>query len=293
MNDFVVFILTHGRANNVITMQTLKKCGYTGKTVLVIDNEDETADEYKRIFGAENVYQFDKMAISQTFDTMDIAEDRRTIVYARNACFQIAKELGFRYFLELDDDYTSFEYRYPSEDGKKLLVQGCKNLDKIFASMLEFLRTAKADTVAFAQGGDFIGGIEGGNYNQKVLRKAMNTFFCDTEKPFPFIGRINEDVNTYTRYGSIGWRGFSITDVAIVQKQTQSNKGGMSDVYIDNGTYLKSFYSVMAMPSAVKIGSMGDKHIRFHHKINWENCVPKIVNQCYKKSCESSINSTL
>lgn len=283
MNDFVVFILSHGRANNVVTMQTLKKCGYTGKTIIVIDNEDDTADEYRRIFGPENVYQFDKLAVSKTFDTMDIAEDRRTIVYARNVCFDIAKELGYRYFLELDDDYTSFEYRHPSLDGKKLLVQSCKNLDKIFALMVAFLKASHAKTVAFAQGGDFIGGIEGGNYKQKVLRKAMNTFFCDVENDFKFIGRINEDVNTYTALGSVGWLGLTITDVAIVQKQTQSNKGGMSDVYIDSGTYLKSFYTVMAMPSAVKIGSMGDKHIRFHHKIDWEKCVPKILNQCWQK----------
>ena len=100
MDNFVVFILTHGRADNVITAATLKRCGYTGKTVIVIDNEDETAEEYKKKFGAENVYQFDKKAVSITFDTMDLSEDRRTIVYARNVCFDIARELGYKYFLE-------------------------------------------------------------------------------------------------------------------------------------------------------------------------------------------------
>ena len=289
MKDFVVFILTHGRPNNVITAKTLKKSGYTGRVVIVIDNEDEAADEYKKVFGNENVYIFDKKGISETFDTMDLSEDRRTIVYARNACFSIAEELGCRYFLELDDDYTSFEFRYPDESNKKLLVKSCNNLDKAFEYMIEFLNKTNAKTIAFAQGGDFIGGIEGANYKQRVLRKTMNTFFCDTKNKFNFIGRINEDVNTYTRLGSVGWLGMTITDLAIVQKQTQSNKGGMSDVYIDNGTYLKSFYSVMAMPSAVKIGAMGDKHIRFHHKVNWDLCVPKILNECYKISTNSTI----
>ena len=39
-SDFVAFILTHGRAGSVITDKTLRKCGYTGSIVYVIDNED-------------------------------------------------------------------------------------------------------------------------------------------------------------------------------------------------------------------------------------------------------------
>ena len=33
-NNFAVFILTHGRPDNVKTLQTLKKCGYTGAIYL-------------------------------------------------------------------------------------------------------------------------------------------------------------------------------------------------------------------------------------------------------------------
>lgn len=41
-NDkFAVFILTHGRAENVITVKTLKKAGYTGETYLVIDDTEQ------------------------------------------------------------------------------------------------------------------------------------------------------------------------------------------------------------------------------------------------------------
>lgn len=111
----------------------------------------------------------------------------------------------------------------------------------------------------------------------------MNTFFCDVEKPFKFIGRINEDVNTYTRLGSTGWLGLTITDGQMKQKQTQANRGGMSNVYLDSGTYLKSFYSVMGMPSAVKIAEMGDKHKRIHHNVEWGHCVPMILNEIHKK----------
>ena len=44
-NDFAVFILSHGRANNLITLKTLDKIGYTGKTYIIIDNEDEQEEE--------------------------------------------------------------------------------------------------------------------------------------------------------------------------------------------------------------------------------------------------------
>ena len=33
--DFAVFILTHGRPDNVITFNTLKKANYTGKIYLL------------------------------------------------------------------------------------------------------------------------------------------------------------------------------------------------------------------------------------------------------------------
>ena len=280
-NDFVAFILTHGRAENVITAKTLPKQGYTGRWYIVIDDEDEQEQEYRKIYG-DKVLQFSKKDIAKKFDTMDTQKDRRTIVYARNACFELAKKVGARYFLELDDDYTSFMYRYPNAN--KLMHKDFKRLDDVFTAMVDFLVDTNADTVAFAQGGDFIGGLKSGTYAKKLLRKAMNTFFCDVEKPFKFIGRINEDVNTYTRLGSVGWLGLTVTDGQINQKQTQANKGGMSSVYLDSGTYLKSFYSVMVMPSAVKIAEMGDKNKRIHHNVEWECCVPMILNQKNKKA---------
>lgn len=279
-DNFAIFILTHGRADNVKTVQTLQKCGYTGKYYIVIDNEDDQEQEYRRIYG-DKVIQFDKLAVSKTFDTMDLSEDRRTIVYARNICFELAKKVGVRYFLELDDDYKSFEYRW-IEDGK-LKVKSVSNMDKVCRIMLDFLKDTKALTVAMAQGGDFIGGKDGGNYKRHVLRKAMNSFFCDAENPFRFVGRINEDVNTYVSLGQTGQRIFTVTDVSLTQESTQNNKGGMSDVYLDMGTYLKSFYTVMIAPSCVTVSMMGDKHLRVHHKIRWDNCCPQILSDKWKK----------
>jgi hypothetical protein len=112
----------------------------------------------------------------------------------------------------------------------------------------------------------------------------MNTFICSTDRPFQFFGRINEDVNTYTNLGNRGGLFFTVINVAIIQKQTQSNSGGMTDLYLDSGTYVKSFYSVMYTPSAVKIADMGHTHRRLHHKINWSSAVPVILSEAHRKA---------
>ena len=281
MKNFAVFILSNGRPNNVITLNTLKKCGYTGEWYIVIDNEDKTADEYYKKFGEERVIMFDKLQIAQTFDTADTFNDRKTIVYARNACFDIANKLGIKYFLELDDDYTGFMHRYI--EGQQLRSKITTRLDDIFKMMIDFLNHTGALTVAFVQGGDLIGGLDNNNFHKKILRKAMNSFFCDVDKPFKFLGRVNEDVNTYTLLGQQGKLIMSISEFMLNQKQTQSNAGGMTSTYLDNGTYVKSFYSVMYSPSCVKVAAMGDKHMRMHHQVKWECCTPKILSQKYKK----------
>lgn len=281
-DDFAVFILTHGRPDNVITLKALKKHNYTGRYYIVIDNEDPMAEEYRKTYG-DRVVMFDKLAISRTFDTADNFSDRRTIVYARNACFDIAKNLGLTYFLELDDDYSRFYFKYV-KDGDKLGEIQCKQLDRLFECMLQFLDVSGSLVVALAQGGDFIGGVESPMLRQGFKRKAMNTMFCRTDRAFQFIGRINEDVNTYVTLGRQGKLFITVTRAGIYQKATQSNKGGMSDVYLDSGTYLKSFYSVMFAPSCVKVGMMGNIYKRLHHKISWNNCTPVILSERYKKS---------
>lgn len=57
----------------------------------------------------------------------------------------------------------------------------------------------------------------------------------------------------------------------------------MTEVYLNSGTYLKSFYSVMFAPSAVQIAVMGDKEKRIHHRVNWKFAAPLIIRESLKK----------
>jgi hypothetical protein len=279
-NDFCIFILTHGRSDRLYTLHSLLSAGYTGKYYLVIDNEDKTSAEYYKLYG-DRVKIFDKKAISKTFDTADNFDNRKTIVYARNYCFQLAKELGVKYFLELDDDYTGFCIRFNGKgEFKNKMI---KDIDEVLENLIEFYESSGITCLAFAQGGDFIGGAEGFGEDIRIKRKAMNTLLCSVDREFKFLGRINEDVNTYVTLGQVGKLFITLNSICINQVQTQTNKGGMTDIYLESGTYLKSFYTVMYAPSCVKIGLMGNLNQRIHHNINWNNAVPKIVEEKYKK----------
>jgi hypothetical protein len=281
MNNFAAFILTHGRPDNVYTFDTLRKHGYTGKIFIIIDNEDKTANQYINKFGNENVIIFDKLEISKTFDEADNFENRKTIIYARNACFKIAEDLNIKYFIQLDDDYTEFYFRLFIN---KAIVKPTINLDLIFDKFIKYYKSINAKSICFSQGGDYIGGLDNGKEIYRFSkRKAMNTFICSTDRQFKFLGRINEDVNTYTYYQSLGNLFLTIPFCSIKQKQTQKTSGGMTEIYLLSGTYIKSFYSIIFQPSAVKIKIMNASHKRIHHSINWNNSVPCIISDKYKK----------
>lgn len=282
-DDFAVFILSHGRPNNVKTIKTLENSNYKGKYYIIVDNEDKTIEQYKENFG-DKVIVFNKQEISddKRFDKFDNNNNKKVIYFARNACFDIAKELGLKYFIQFDDDYTSFQFRY--EEGDKLKHLKMNNIGEVFNLMIDFLNSSpKILTICFSQGGDFIGGRDSGVWKKQLVRKAMNSFLCSTDKVFNFKGRINEDVNTYTLLGNQGELFFTIANLSLEQTPTQSNEGGMTDIYLDSGTYVKSFYSIICSPQAVKIALMGNRFMRMHHKVDWKYCSPKILDEKYKK----------
>jgi hypothetical protein len=65
--------------------------------------------------------------------------------------------------------------------------------------------------------------------------------------------------------------------------ETQSLSGGITETYLESGTYIKSFFSLMMNPSSVVIAPMGTTRPRLHHRISWNNAVPKILSPQHKK----------
>jgi hypothetical protein len=281
-HNFAAFILTHGRPDNVKTYTTLRKGGYTGPIYLIVDNEDSTIDRYRENYGA-HVVMFDKAAIAETFDEADNFNDRRAIVYARNACYDIAESLGYDLFLQLDDDYTGFYYKFaPDLSYRQKLI---RNLDDVFDVMLDYYQSTPLSVLAFGQAGDYLGGAMSGTAKKiQSKRKAMNSLFCSVNRRVQFLGRVNEDVNTYVTLGNRGILFLTIMQVSVIQTQTQANPGGMSDLYRAEGTYRKSFYTVMYAPSAVEVAPMGNITPRWHHRITWPKAVPRIVPEHVRRA---------
>jgi hypothetical protein len=280
-DDFCAFILTHGRPNDQYTLHSLKESNYTGKTYLVIDDEDKKADEYKKLYG-DKVLQFCKKDIAAKIDQGDNFDDRRAIIYARNACFELAEQVGVKYFIQLDDDYTQFFHRVNSR-GEFVTQRWIRNIDPMFEAMCDFIENSPAICCAFGQAGDYLGGPKGDFASKTRVRKCMNSIVCSVDKPFQYFGRINEDVNTYATLGNRGELMLTFFAAGLTQTITQKTGGGMSDMYVETGTYVKSFYTVMYMPSSTKISVMGLSQPRIHHKITWENTTPKIIRETHRK----------
>ena len=111
----------------------------------------------------------------------------------------------------------------------------------------------------------------------------MNSFFCKTEKPFVWKARMNDDVSTNPYNGQRGKLFFTINDVSVKQAETQTSSGGLTDMYLDLGTYIKSFYSIIVSPNCCKISTLGNNDLRIHHKILWNKSCPKLIRERYRK----------
>lgn len=281
---FGVFVISHGRPNKVKTVKTMERSGYTGPIRIVCDDEDAKVEEYRSAY-PDRVLVFDKKHYARQVDSADNFNNRRTTTHARNACFDFAKALGWTHFLVLDDDYCEFRYLFnPDWAFSRKRVRNFDALVPLFISMLD--SDPRIASVCMLQGGDLIGGgtcsaLKGNAFPFK-RRKAMNTFFCATNRRFWFYSRLNEDVNTYLTLGREGRIFLTIPEVMVTQSQTQGTEGGMTSSYLSEGTYVKTFYSVMMHPSCV-VATLTPAMGRIHHQVAWNHAVPKILPQSVRK----------
>jgi hypothetical protein len=156
-----VFVLSHKRPSNIATLATLQKTGKTSNVFIVVDDEDPTCSEYIDRYG-DRVKVFSKKKYAGTFDACDNFNNYRGVIYARNAVFDIAKDLGFEFFIVLDDDYKMFQFRFDKYLNYR--PKAIKQIEPIFKILVDALRSMPAvDSIAIAQGGDFIGGEENQN----------------------------------------------------------------------------------------------------------------------------------
>lgn len=148
----VVLIISHKRPQ-CSTVKALKKAGYNGDWFIVADDMDDT--DYEGLYSGHTV-RFSKSEYAKKTDTADNFGKMTTPVYARNACFDIAKEKGYDCFALLDDDLNDFTYRY--KEGKKLKSKKVKNFTPIFEAYCKFVLDSGFACGGFVSAGRLIGG---------------------------------------------------------------------------------------------------------------------------------------
>ena len=277
--DFAVFILSHGRADTISTYRALRDGGYTGRTYVVIDNEDDQEELYRQKFG-DDIIQFDKRDYLEKTDLGDLDNDRRIGVFARNFIQDEAKRLGYKFHLQLDDDVHGFTYRFAQ--GKVLRALHCSHLDEVFSGMVEYMKETPITSLSFALSAYNMGGVDG-SIKDGMTRKTMTTFLMRADDVQYFHMRMNDDITTSLINGMRGKLYYSYLPIEVEVDKTQVKAGGMTDIYQKNGTYRKSFYSVMCCPSCVKVSAMGITDYRIHHTISWNNAVPKLLSERWCK----------
>lgn len=280
-DDFGVIIISHGRPD-CSTWRILREDGYTGKMLVLIDDEDNTQCDYLARYN-DSVRVFHKRV---DFDIGDNFNGPNGIAtFARNEAVNVARREGFKYFLMMDDDLKSIRYRY-IQDGR-LLGRKIHDFDAILTAMVEYMESAQVDIMGFGGVLDYIGGVSSFVKNEGKP-ECYNGYLFRTDSAKGFKGRYTEDyimLNEAWRDGAkiVCFTPIQMTfDVWQPQKQSKNIKGGCQGVYSQNSGYLVRYYGVMFAPASIKLkqGKSGD----FTSNMNHCAFAPKIISDRHRKA---------
>ena len=277
-DDFAVMICSHGRAETMTTYDMLRKQGYTGRIIVVIDDVDDQKELYEARY--ECVEVFSKDDYSGTFDEVVIG-NKSSVTFARMACFDIAANYGLSYFVELDDDLTAINYRYIK--GDQLCGYTVKNLDEIFDSMISLFDNKNVMAVSFSKGSEFIGGVKASGMKNAFTRTCHSIFMMKAERKVKFISTLYEDMSTALHYGRIGKLFLGINPFQYVPKETGYGNvdGGASEMYKKFDDYSRCCGVVVTNPDCIKIRRKSDGSFGFNTK--WDAVGAMILNERWKK----------
>ena len=274
-DDFAVMICSHGRAEKVSSFDVLRNHGYTGEIIIVIDDEDGQIDLYKEKF--DYVEVFCKEEYYQRSDGV-INGKQKAILYARNACYDIAKMKGYSYFIEMDDDFTDIRAR-GVVDGT-LKSAKIKNLDDCFENMIELFEHKNVMALSLGVQGDYIGGAESRGAREKVMRACVGGFFLlKTDRRINFLSSMNEDISTSLVYGQKGNLFLRLCNMMALSELIGQNESGMQEAYESISPFARAFIGTVVRPDCMSVRDREKPQIQ----VSWGNAVPMIINERWKK----------
>lgn len=297
VRDFVVLIASYGRPEGLkkMTMTTFKEFFEKVDYRIMVSDDDKTLPKYLEMYG-DKVYVFNKDDVlkNANVDTCDALDIKSVIFFERNIEFKVARELGYRYFMHLEDDYLQMDFKLMNHESLMSCHMDIEHFDKICEMYFRVLDSSPfLSSVCMAQGGDYVGGKTSSLSKNGYRFKGMNIYCFDTQKEVKLPGRINEDASAYYVNGKLGKIFLTLPLIQLTQLPTQNNQGGVSDVYKKFGTYLKTIYTVIQRPDAMKISTFATSgssktHLsdtrRIHHKCSSKLCFTKIISDSYAKT---------
>lgn len=273
-----IYIISKGRPQ-CRTAKTLTKMKYPGEWFIVCGNNDETLEQYLANWGEEHVKVFDWYDEVKRTDTMDnfgFDSMPSGACPVRNATAEISRRRGERRHWQFDDDYTGF-YGLDAKKHKNVRLDAdefMRRLEAIagFADRCG-LRNAgfPPSTIEVAPDGALQ--IAHRVFNAHNLPSGGRDFV-------KWVARMNDDLINAINVWRTGGMEMSFKFMAMTMPPTQSESGGLTDIYRDEGTVRKTAYAVMAAPGQVKLV---DRFGRYHHSADWKRIVPKIVSDEYCK----------
>lgn len=279
--SFAVFIVSNNRPEVQKTLELLKDRNYSGDWYIVLDNLDKTINKYIENYGEEHIIVFNKVKEEERTDLViskGNPDKYKSVLYSRNFVQRKAKELGYDYIFMTDDDHLNFRYRY-NENGT-LKGKDVKDIEKVFDLYIDYLKsTPHLYSLGFALGAIFIGGVENINSGNIPIGVYGNCFM-ETKKPIEFFSLINEDLNTVLREVKLGRLQYSPPFIHLGTTETNTEDGGMTDLY-NMGHYVRSSYSIVTAPNICHIRVDGKGKMVLIKK--WKISTPKIISEKLKK----------
>ena len=278
-NDInTIYIISKGRPQ-CKTARTLKKINYPGKWYIVCGTNDDTVDEYMKNWGEEKIILFDwenEVKESDLLDNFGVENMPSGAVPVRNATRKISEKLGELRHWQLDDDYTHFRIFDRVKNG--FVKCTGQSLEESLYKVAKF-----AFKCSLPNSGVSLSHETHPKNSLKYARRVFNAHNMPSNEDLfqNWRGRMNDDlVNAIEVYNS-GSVEFSFKYVSITPMPTQSEQGGLTDIYESEGTVRKTAYAILMAPHATRLII---KFGRYHHKVNWRYITPKIIHEKYQKS---------
>jgi hypothetical protein len=275
----ICFILTHGRPNRQLTLQTLLDTGYTGEWYLVLDDQDSTIQEYIDNYGKDHIIVFDKNHYVSVADFGNREPVWGCALYARNAIEDIARDMGLDYYIMSDDDITKFRYRF-LDNGSVKSVSVTNSIDEILNAFLTLLRTSGASAISPGIPQAFMQGKETYSpQNFYKLRKCYQFIFRDVSQQVKWRMPMYEDGVVSFDNNREGHLFLQIPYLQIDTVKLCTAKGGMHDAYRSSPEFNQCFHAKMCYPDAFEIKMYKDHFIA---SVNHGNSVPHIISDSFK-----------